>query len=433
MKTQNHNKMEWIYLTVGLLTVVLLSGLLSSCAVVKTDYSNATKKEATVYYYLPESIIKIRATAKVAVVYDDAKKFTGSNKVIEQNFTVTSEMIADTGNLLSLNYKSNCLSADDIQYGVNSKGLLETVNITTEDRTADIISKLAEAPQVILGSSTNTLRAANTSVTIKEFSADFVLKASDLSTTAKVINWNIIILNELGVNEPAQSVPADFSVTSGAGPLAATPLSKLIGGPANATEVDGILTRPIKNISLVIQSAVAHTDLSTPLPINVVVADASKLIVIPVKRTPFVKRVNKIGLQDGLIVSNEINNPSSVEGFVSIPVNVAKAIVSIPGQLIQFRYDNTKRAEELEKAKLSYEKSLQESQKFALTKEQELEKVKLEMDKNELTNSIELQKVKLELQTSLLEAETKQLEAQKALDDIKKQLEALKPKKPNGN
>jgi hypothetical protein len=35
----------------------------------------------------------------------------------------------------------------------------------------------------------------------------------------------------------------------------------------------------------------------------------------------------------------------------------------------------------LEKAKLSYEKSIQESQKFALTKEQEFEKVKLEIEK----------------------------------------------------
>ncbi|GHU59987.1 hypothetical protein FACS189411_17330 [Bacteroidia bacterium] len=397
---------------------------------VKTNYSTDAKKEATVYYYLPESIIKIRATAKVAVVYNADSTLTGSSNIIEQSFAITSEMIADTKDLLSLNYKQNALMADDIKYAVNSKGLLETVNITTEDRTADIISKLAEAPQVILGTSTGVNKAAGTIVKIKEFVSDFALKASTISSTAQTIKWNLVILNELGVDEQPKALPADFALSSADVSTTPQTLSALINGSSTTnTELDGILTRPIKNISLKIESAVAGISFNTTLPSNVVVADVSKLVVIPVKRTAFVKRVNKIGIQDGVILSNEINKPSSVEGFVSIPINIAKAIVSIPGQLVQFRYDNTKRADELEKAKLNYEKSIQESRKFALTKEQEIEKVKLEIEKNNLSNSIELQKLKLELQTILLEAEKKQLEAQKALDEIKKLLEELKQKK----
>ena len=237
----------------------------------------------------------------------------------------------------------------------------------------------------------------------------------------------LVILNELGVEEQPKSVPADFSVSSTDAASTPPTLSTLInGGSSTNTEIDGILTRPIKNISLEIRSAVAGVIFNTTLPSNVVVTDVTKLIVIPVKRTAFVKRVNKIGIQDGIILSNEINKPSSVEGFISIPLDIAKAIVSIPGQLVQFRYDNTKRSDELEKAKLNYEKSIQESQKFALTKEQEIEKVKLDIEKNNLSNSLELQKLKLELQTTLLETEKKQLEAQKALYEIKKQLEELK-------
>lgn len=430
MKTKNQNKMEWIYLFAGLSIVLLISGLFSNCTVVKTNYSTAAKKDATVYYYLPESIIKIRATAKAAVVYNEDSTLTGSSNIIEESFVITSETIADTKDLLSLNYKPNALMSDDIKYSVNSKGLLETVNITTEDRTADIISKLAEAPQVILGTSTGAAKAANTVVKIKEYTADFAIKASAITSAAQIIKWNLVIINELGVDEQPKTIPADFSVSSTETPATLPVLSTLINGNSSTNnEIDGILTRPIKNISLKIESAVAGINFNNTLPSNVVVADVTKLIVIPVKRTAFVKRINKIGIQDGIILSNEINKPSSVEGFVSIPVNIAKAIVSIPGQLVQFRYDNTKRADELEKAKLNYEKSIQESQKFALTKEQEIEKVKLEIEKNNLSNSIELQKLKLELQTSLLEAEKKQLEAQKALDEIKQLLEGLKQKK----
>jgi hypothetical protein len=70
------------------------------------------------------------------------------------------ESIADTKDLLSLNYKPNALMSDDIKYAVNAKGLLETVNITTEDKNSRYISKLAEAPQVILGTSTGANEAA---------------------------------------------------------------------------------------------------------------------------------------------------------------------------------------------------------------------------------------------------------------------------------
>lgn len=429
--TNKSKKMEWIYLIIGAFLIILLLGLFSSCVVVKTNFSGDAKKNATVYYYLPESIIKIRATVKIAVVYDANSTLTGSSNIIEESFVITTEMIADTKDLLSLNYKANALMADDIKYAVNSKGLLETVNITTEDRTADIISKLAEAPQVILGTSTVAPKSPNTIVKIKEFSADFALKASTISSTAQPIKWNIVILNELGVDEQSKAVPADFAISSIEAAATTPTLSTLINGNNSSAnnEIDGILTRPLKNIALKIESAVKGVCFNTTLPSNVVVADATKLIVIPVNRTAFVKRTNKIGIQDGIILSNEINKPSSVEGFVSIPINVAKAVVSIPGQLVQFRFDNTKRLDELEKAKLNYEKSIQESQKFALTKEQEIEKIKLDIRKTELSNQIELQKWKLELQTSLLEVEKKQLEAQKALEEIKKQLEELKQKK----
>ena len=184
----------------------------------------------------------------------------------------------------------------------------------------------------------------------------------------------------------------------------------------------------IKNISLLIHSATNQTEIGNILPINVVVADISKLIVIPVNRTLFVKRTNKIGIQDGVILSNEINKPSSVEGIISIPINIAKSVVAIPAQLIQFRFDNTKRLDAFEQTRLAYEKTIQAGKKYALTKDQEIDQLKLEIDKTSLANSIELQKLKIELQTSLLESEKKQYDAQKLLMEIKKQIAELQEK-----
>lgn len=429
LSIKKQKKMGWIYIIAGLFLVILLTGLLSSCRVVKTDFSSKASKKATVYYYLPESIIKIRSNVKVAAVYNtDDSTLNASSKIIEQSFVTTTEMIADTKDLLSLNYIPNALMADDIKYGVNSKGLLETVNITTEDRTADIISKLAEAPQLILGTSAGASKAPNTIVKIKEFSADFVVKASSITNAKLPIKWNLIIPNELGIDEFI-TIDATYNLSSLDTITKSSSLGDLvkINSKKDTTETEGILTRPLKNLQLKIESISVGTE--NTLPTNIVIADNTKLITIPVNRTAFVKRVNKIGIQDGVILTNEITKPSSIEGFISIPINIAKAIVSIPAQLIQFRYDNTKRVDELEKAKLNLEKSLLDSQKFELTKEQEIEKVKLEAQKSDLSNQIELQKFTFELQKSLLESEKNQLETQKALDALKKEIEKIKEEK----
>ncbi|MCE1198106.1 MAG: hypothetical protein LWW85_03985, partial [Marinilabiliales bacterium] len=140
-------------------------------------------------------------------------------------------------------------------------------------------------------------------------------------------------------------------------------------------------------------------------------------------------RTNKITMQDGLVLSNEINNPSSVEGFAMIPVNIAKAIVSIPTQLVQFKFDNTTKLEALEKEKLNYEKALRENEKYLYTRQQELEKVKLDLEKARLTNASDLEKYQMELQTGLATAEKNLITVQKELAELKKQMEDLRNKK----
>lgn len=407
--------MEWIYLILGLFFILLVSGLLfGACSVVKTDFSPNAVKEATVYYYLPESIVKIKATAKVAVFYNKQdSSLTESNRILEETFTVTSEQVADTRDLLSLNYRANALAADDIKYSVNSKGLLETVNIITEDRLANVILQLSQAPQVIFSVPSAVTKAADLIVKMKEYTSDFVLKSSDITTTPITLTWNLIVQNEFGVNEQPKTISADFKVSSKDLQTNPPEISKLINGDKlpPVQEIDGILTRPLKNVSIKFESAIQSNGFNTCMPINLAIADISKLIIIPVKRSAFVKRTNNIVFQDGLVLKNEINKPSSVEGFVTIPVNIAKAIVSIPGQLIQFKFDNTKRLDELEKAKLEYEKSIEANKNYNLTKDQEFEKINLELQKN------------------LIDAEASRLEAQKALDSIKKEIEQIKKQK----
>jgi hypothetical protein len=420
--------MQWLITSVIALVILFFVGVFTGCGNVVTTNVNADKiKKGTVYYYLPESLIKIRSTAKVQVPYDETtKKIEGSYRIIEQSFTVTSEIIADTKNLLTLNYNPNALASDEIKYGVNVKGLLETVNVTLEDRTANIIAQLAEAPKTIL--TTSGEGRGTTIIKLKEFSAEFLVKASFLSNKPKKINWNIVIPNELGVDEYV-TVKGGFNVTSLEEQTILDLKTAIQGSDSkSAANINGIITRPLKNLPIVIEASDALLGNGEPLYCTII--DLDKIVIIPVSRTAFAKKINRISIQDGVITSNEISKPSSLEGFVMIPISIAKAIVSIPGQLITFRYDNTKRLNELEKEKLAYDKIILDSEKFAISKSQELDNIKLELQKTEMKNSQELEKVKFELQKMILQAEKDQLTAKKELDALKEEIEKLQPKTP---
>lgn len=134
------------------------------------------------------------------------------------------------------------------------------------------------------------------------------------------------------------------------------------------------------------------------------------MIIVPITRSAFVKKVNKISIVDGIITSNAISKPSSIEGLASIPIDIAKAVVSIPAQLLSVKIDNTKNATELQVEKLKLEQSTLANQTYILGKGQELEKAKIEPEK------------------SLLTAEKEKLAVQKELETTKAELEALKKK-----
>ena len=76
------------------------------------------------------------------------------------------------------------------------------------------------------------------------------------------------------------------------------------------------------------------------------VIDPNQVFKIPIKRMPFVKRVNNLKFQQGTLVSNELSNPSTAEGFVDIPISLAKSIIGIPAEIFRIQIGNS--AKELE-------------------------------------------------------------------------------------
>lgn len=407
----------------SVIAFIIIGFIAASCAVVKTAPSTQNVSDAHVYYYLPESMVKIHAVTKVKFKYNLTTKLISQKRIIEQSFSASSEMIADTRELLTLSYKPNALMADDIKFVVNEKGLLESADITTEDRLPNIIEALSQAPASIAGASlAGAAKASDEVEVVKEFSADFVKRARDIGSKDISLAWVINgTLDQEG--NPVFSIDASFSIAT---VTVAAPAQGQNGSNAPAVvnssdkSFDGLLTRPLMNLDLQIKPA---ADLQVnPLVQYLIIADVNKLIRVPIKRTAFVKRVNKITLSNGIITSNQIIKPSSVEGLVSIPVNVAKMVVSIPAEIIQVKINTAKNKEALEKQVLALQQSVTASEKYVYTKQKELEEVKLELEKAKTENKTAIEILQLTTQKDLLKAQADLIRMQKELDDLKKQV-----------
>jgi hypothetical protein len=106
----------------------------------------------------------------------------------------------------------------------------------------------------------------------------------------------------------------------------------------NFQELEGILLRPLQTIIMS-----THTfSCIPPLQYQLLVPDESKVVSISIKRSAFVKKVYGFKMTNGMLTENTINKPSEMEGFMSIPIKIAKAIVSIPAQIISFKIENIK-------------------------------------------------------------------------------------------
>ena len=314
--------------------LLLFTGILSGCSVVKTNISRDDYLKGMIYYYLPESLVKITSTIKVKIYYDETgNTLTDSNRIEEQSFSVKTETIADERELLVLKYKSNIFMSDELKYEVNNKGLLGSVTVTTDDKTAAIINTIISPFAKVSKRELYETRGFGTRYIIKEYTSNFSIRVSDIIGQEKLVDWQVPLFykGEKGKNK---SINASFKIKIAGNRCNKTDI-KSISNTKN-DHIDGILTRPLRNADLQVSTDLV-TGRQETCSFWITIVDPNILINIPIKRTVFAKRENKIILEDGIIKSIEITNPSSFLGFVSIPIDIAKAIISIPGQLLTFK------------------------------------------------------------------------------------------------
>lgn len=447
---------------IGLFVLIaIIGGLVSSKVVITTQKVSKPIGEGFLYYYLPESLINIEVKLKIAVTVDKTKKIIESAEVVEQEFVVTEETGSDTSQMYSLDYTSNPFHSDDIEFKTNDNGLLESGSVVTEDKTAAVVTQLIggvadlSKSAALKSSSVPDVAADEPAiVVIQEYSKSFRERFYSLVTNTVQVKDASAPEGTVGKGTSQKKVndtPPLSSYTEFEWPLqiehpdATKPFSKKINFFLEVLDGDtfvhpdggftgklnGVLTRPKKTAKLQFKND-GHQLIGNPAEITV--ADLSQVYKVPMKRSAFVKREDSITLKDGYLLSHKLVRPSSYAGFASIPVDIAKAIVSIPAQLISIKIDSTKSQTTLNKELANLASAEREKEKQVLTQELAIDKLDLQLKEQEfaleqhlatrddaLQKSIDTaKKVLLDTRKSTLDNEKKIIELQKQIDELKK-------------
>ena len=356
---------------------------------VKIDV-NTNKLNADLYYYLPKANIKIITEAKFKIVSGNLPQ------IIEQSFSLEKQIIPDENYLFLLKHVSNWLVNDELKLTINKTGLLSTLEIIAEDKFPSIINTFSQSSSSIFSNKTAIRSTNEADVSIKEFKRELIIDLSEFKTReGKYLKKEFTALTETGAE-----CKFGFFITKTEKEAESLPFN-------GSYSFQGIIVRPVKPIKFtIVPTSEILKEKNSPSVFFDFFPDQSRILEVPIKRAMFVKKMNNLTIENGMLTVNEIKKPSEFEGVISVPIKIAKAIVSIPAQLISLKIDRTNKQKQLNQAM------------------QDLQSTIIKGEKNDLIQQFENQKL-------LLEAEKNMLETQNQLKEIKKDIEELK--KENNN
>lgn len=69
----------------------------------------------------------------------------------------------------------------------------------------------------------------------------------------------------------------------------------------------------------------------------IVVPDQELIASVRVTRAAFVKKITKLTFSKGVLIGTDVNNPSQLLGFMNIPVDIVRMLVSLPSAILDFK------------------------------------------------------------------------------------------------
>jgi len=331
----------------------LLSLIAAGCGSVFTTSSEPSANHLGIYYFLPKTRIKI-----------DGAPVKDSN-----NYAITVAQVnePDRNYRYFLRYHGHAFSDDSYTLTVDSKGLLQTLNMEAEDKTPAIINKIADTivSAMQAAASAGGFRVAGAPVVELPFTVIFDPQDRREYFAAKGLveaaGFNLSVTPTPGSSETATSNYSKGVVLS--------------GRSASQVEMqerasDGVFFHPPTTVTVKItpqnsaRLLVQKTDLRIP--------DKNEVAVYDLRRTALVKRTSNLTFVDGNLTTATEKRPSQALAAVTIPADLAAKAASAIPSIIKIQNDNANAATNAETARINAQTALINAQSQKLKAEEAL-------------------------------------------------------------
>ena len=287
-------------------------------------------------YYLPRALIHFTASK------DDA----GGSPVTGTLAPAPLTMVPDRAQPLCLDYLSLATSQDIVTVQRDpTTGLLTSISSDVVDKTPHIVSSLvATAENLALAARAGSLTATtdrSTSNSTRSARRRWRWSKGRCGASASASMSRAILFPPPGLDAPRMAMAAQRWCDANGLPPYENPMERFSALPVPLeTMRAGVLYRPNMTHKIVI---LFKKDPNGPGPWTLYqtkrldMPNVSPVLSIGVERATFTERQTTLNFNLGVLTDVAVNKKSELVGFVSIPLTVAQAIVSLPQQLITLR------------------------------------------------------------------------------------------------
>lgn len=325
--------------------ITIAGALVCACTTIRTVSGPVDSKVRGhvhgLFYHLPQGALRIKGD------YADTKQPEGDFII-----TITSSITPDPRTRYYLEAGTNVIYDDDFKLHVNGRGLLETVNVSAEDKTAAIIGDVAGIAASVLKfsrgmSPSDHARAKAMEKPPLRLPFDYTFLPDEADTIKRLLHDKGFDL-EVFASVPVGATAGDFAFRSEDGGEAGKRVAT-----RDVEKAPGVVFRPLSPYRIVVTDTPYANQLGRSAAIiragaTVMIPDNKKKLLLRLGRTPFIKRTDNLVFVDGVLTKFEGTRPSPIVGVLQIPKNILTAIVPLPLEIRQTQINNINAERELE-------------------------------------------------------------------------------------
>jgi len=266
--------------------------------------------------------------------------------------------VPDIKNLYFVEYNPSIFSNDTlVKIGIGKNGLLTTIETQTEDTSSKVLAKLVELGKTIALRLPSPTPAAERAVPcqmdvtfdpLEIHKNEYQNLRDQIAKRLQAFDREVTGFEIVPAHEPSRMPNWEGS---------------------RPTSVEGIVHRPLLPYFFRLKT---NDGLVSLAPQIVYLPNEAPYFTIDIKRRAFIENKYTLTFTDGILTEVSWVKPSEALGFVQLPIDIAKAIVAIPGEMLTVKVNNAKAEAEM----LNAQKALLDAREELRQRIQELEAVK---------------------------------------------------------